>query len=112
MFKELPVEKLRRRCDLQELGCDASQQSSKLDTIIGQERAVQALRYRPLICQRERLYVSLYAAAALFLGRRGPIRIARGRVGLVLAGDPEISGRAGIRGLTRWITRASSFRGR
>jgi Cdc6-like AAA superfamily ATPase len=45
MYMELPIEKLRRMCELDELGCDTSQHPQRLDTIIGQERAVRALRF-------------------------------------------------------------------
>ncbi len=45
MPSELPVEKLRRTCDPQMLGCDTSEEMRPLETIIGQERAVKALRF-------------------------------------------------------------------
>jgi len=45
MAEELPVEKLRRICDPQELGCETSEEVKPLETIIGQERAVRALEF-------------------------------------------------------------------
>ncbi len=45
MVSELPIEKLRRMCEIEELGYDTSQHSQRFDTIIGQERAVRALRF-------------------------------------------------------------------
>ena len=45
MIPELPVEKLRRACDPDMMGCSDSSQISSLKTIIGQERAVRALQF-------------------------------------------------------------------
>lgn len=45
MIEELPVDKLRRVCDPELMGCSDSSQISSLKTIIGQERAVRALQF-------------------------------------------------------------------
>ena len=43
--KALSVEKLSKLCDPKEIGCESSEQIEALQTIIGQERAVRALRF-------------------------------------------------------------------
>jgi len=45
MAQELPVEKLRKMCDPQELSCETSEEVEPLETIIGQERAVRSLEF-------------------------------------------------------------------
>jgi predicted ATP-dependent protease len=45
MVTELPVDKLRRICDPQMLGCESTEEMEPLETIIGQERAVRALEF-------------------------------------------------------------------
>jgi hypothetical protein len=45
MIAELSVEKLRKRCNPQGLGCASSAEVGALQAIIGQERAVRALRF-------------------------------------------------------------------
>jgi lon-related putative ATP-dependent protease len=45
MISELSVEKLRRGCNPQTLGCKSSAEISPLGNIIGQERAVRALKF-------------------------------------------------------------------
>ena len=45
MAQELSVEKLRRVCDPQKLGCETSEEVEPLETIIGQQRAVRALEF-------------------------------------------------------------------
>jgi len=45
MRDELPVERLRSRCDPSALGCTTSQEARGLETIIGQDRAVKSLRF-------------------------------------------------------------------
>jgi lon-related putative ATP-dependent protease len=45
MAQELSVDKLRRTCDPQTLGCETTEQIKPLETIIGQERAVKALEF-------------------------------------------------------------------
>ncbi len=45
MTEELSVDKLRRICDPQTLGCDTTEEMEPLETIIGQERAVRALEF-------------------------------------------------------------------
>src|SRR5574341_1050715 len=45
MIPELTVEKLRKKCDTQSLGCVSSAEVGPLQAIIGQERAVRALRF-------------------------------------------------------------------
>jgi lon-related putative ATP-dependent protease len=45
MISELPVEKYRKYCDPTSLGCDSSADLENSHAIIGQERAVRALRF-------------------------------------------------------------------
>jgi lon-related putative ATP-dependent protease len=45
MIEELTTEKLRRVCDPQSIGCGSSEEISTLGNIIGQERAVRALKF-------------------------------------------------------------------
>lgn len=45
MISELSTEKLRRVCDPQALGCESSAEVSSSGNIIGQERAVRALKF-------------------------------------------------------------------
>jgi len=45
MIPELGVEKLRRACEPEVLGCQTSEEMPGLETMIGQERAVRALRF-------------------------------------------------------------------
>lgn len=45
MAKELTVDKLRRVCDPEVLGCESTEEMEPLETIIGQERAVKALEF-------------------------------------------------------------------
>jgi Cdc6-like AAA superfamily ATPase len=45
MVNELPAEKLRRECDTSFMRCDTTQQLVPLQGIIGQERAVRALKF-------------------------------------------------------------------
>ena len=45
MAQELPIDKLRRICDPQVLGCETTEEMKPLETIIGQERAVRALEF-------------------------------------------------------------------
>ena len=45
MIDELSVTHLRKICDPQTLECSTSDEMQALDTIIGQERAVKALRF-------------------------------------------------------------------
>lgn len=45
MVTELSLDKLRRICDPAEVGCNTSAEVTQLDTIIGQERAVRAMRF-------------------------------------------------------------------
>jgi lon-related putative ATP-dependent protease len=45
MIKELPIEKLKKTCDPQVLGCNTSEEVNALEAIIGQDRAVRALRF-------------------------------------------------------------------
>ncbi len=45
MARELPVDKLRRICDPQTLGCETTEEMESLEAIIGQERAVRALEF-------------------------------------------------------------------
>lgn len=45
MFKELSFKKLRKECDPKLLGCDTTKELEPLEGILGQERAVRALRF-------------------------------------------------------------------
>jgi len=45
MIKPLPVDMLYRQCDPSALVCQTSDNAIQLDTIIGQVRAVKALRF-------------------------------------------------------------------
>jgi lon-related putative ATP-dependent protease len=45
MIKELPVENYRKYCDPQSMGCESSAEIGNTQAIIGQERAVRALRF-------------------------------------------------------------------
>jgi lon-related putative ATP-dependent protease len=45
MVNELPAEKLRRECDASFMRCETTQQLAPLQGIIGQERAVRALKF-------------------------------------------------------------------
>ena len=45
MAQELPIDKLRRICDPQTLGCETTEDIEPLETIIGQQRAVRALEF-------------------------------------------------------------------
>lgn len=45
MVNELTVEKLRRECDTSFMRCDTTHQLVPLQGIIGQERAVRALKF-------------------------------------------------------------------
>ena len=45
MIEELSIQNLRRVCDPKAMGCDSSAEISTLGNIIGQERAVRALRF-------------------------------------------------------------------
>jgi lon-related putative ATP-dependent protease len=45
MITELPVEKYRKYCDPQSMGCESSAEIGNTQAIIGQERAVRALRF-------------------------------------------------------------------
>jgi lon-related putative ATP-dependent protease len=45
MLNDLSVDKLRRICDPETVGCTTSEEVPVLETIIGQERAVKALRF-------------------------------------------------------------------
>ena len=59
MTTEVPVEKLRRVCEPGVLECTSSQKMQRLDTIIGQARAVKALRFGLGIKERGfNIYVS------------------------------------------------------
>ena len=45
MYIELSFEKLRRICNTQLLGCKTTEELSPLEEIIGQERAVKAIKF-------------------------------------------------------------------
>ena len=45
MINEIPVEKYRKYCDPQSMGCESSSEIGDTQAIIGQERAVRALRF-------------------------------------------------------------------
>lgn len=59
MVNELPVERLRRKCDPDLMRCESTQGLAPLQEIIGQERAVRALRFGLGIRERGfNIYVS------------------------------------------------------
>ncbi len=61
MLKELPPEKLRRECNSRRMICKTSEELSPLDGIIGQERAVRALKFGLDIGERGfNIYVAGY----------------------------------------------------
>lgn len=45
MYQELTLSQIYRACDPTELGCESSEEIQPIDTIIGQARAVRALRF-------------------------------------------------------------------
>ena len=45
MRNEISLERLRKICDPQLLGCQTSEEVKPLETIVGQERAVKALQF-------------------------------------------------------------------
>ena len=45
MIAELDVQKLRRTCDPRVLGCQTSEEMTGPEAMIGQEKAVRALRF-------------------------------------------------------------------
>lgn len=45
MLNELPPEKLRRECDPELMRCETTEEISPLEGIIGQERAIRALKF-------------------------------------------------------------------
>lgn len=45
MVNELPAEKLRLQCDTNLMGCETTRELTPLQEIIGQERAVKALKF-------------------------------------------------------------------
>jgi lon-related putative ATP-dependent protease len=61
MAKELPVEKLRRECDPNLMQCETTRGLTPLEQIIGQERAVRALKFGLGIKERGfNIYVAGY----------------------------------------------------
>jgi len=61
MLNELPVEKLRKECDPKVLRCETTEDISPLEEIIGQSRAVRALRFGLDIKERGfNIYVAGY----------------------------------------------------
>lgn len=61
MLKELSFDKLRRECDPKIMSCETTQQLEPLEGIIGQERAVRALRFGLDIRERGfNIYVAGY----------------------------------------------------
>ncbi|NWG11360.1 AAA family ATPase [Candidatus Bathyarchaeota archaeon] len=61
MLKELPFDKLRRECDPKMMRCETTQQLEPLEGIIGQERAVRALKFGLDIKERGfNIYVAGY----------------------------------------------------
>ena len=71
MVNELTVEKLRRECDASFMRCDTTQQLVPLQGIIGQERAVRALKFGLGI--RERGF-NIYVAGFPGTGRRTAVK--------------------------------------
>ncbi len=71
MFKEVPVEELRRICDPRVLGCETTEEMMPLETIIGQERAVRALQFGLGIRQ---LGFNIYVAGLPGTGRTTAVK--------------------------------------
>jgi hypothetical protein len=59
MISELPIEKLSRRCDPQEVGCDTSAELVTRGNIIGQERALSALKFGLGIQEKALIFLCL-----------------------------------------------------
>ena len=76
MIRELPFEKLCRTCDPGSMGSSDSSQISTLKTIIGQERAVKALRFGLGIKEKG---FNIYASGRPGTGRRPKLVSALGR---------------------------------
>jgi lon-related putative ATP-dependent protease len=71
MVNELSAEKLRRECDSKLVGCETTQQLAPIQEIIGQERAVKALRFGLEI--RERGF-NIYVAGFPGTGRTTAVK--------------------------------------
>lgn len=71
MLSELPVEKLRRECDISVLRCETTKTLAPLTSIIGQERAVRALKFGLGI--RERGF-NIYVAGRPGTGRTTAVK--------------------------------------
>ncbi len=71
MLNELPAEKLRRECDANFMRCETTQQLAPLQGIIGQERAVRALKFG--IGIRERGF-NIYVAGFPGTGRTTAVK--------------------------------------
>jgi hypothetical protein len=52
LVRELASEELRKECDPRLMKCDTTEELSPLDEIIGQERAIRALRFGMNIKER------------------------------------------------------------
>ncbi len=71
MFNELPVEKLRVECDPRLVRCKTTKEITPLEGIIGQERAVKALRFGLDIKERG---FNIYVAGLPGSGRKTAVR--------------------------------------
>ena len=71
MVAELDAEKLRRICDPQALGFQASDEMAGLEALIGQERALRALRFGPGI---QELGFNIYVSGLPGTGRTTAVR--------------------------------------
>jgi lon-related putative ATP-dependent protease len=71
MSNELSFEKLRKNCDPKLMGCETTEELSPLEAIIGQERALKALRFGLEIQQRG---FNIYAAGESGTGKTTAVK--------------------------------------
>jgi len=71
MVNELPIEKLRRECDPMLLHCETTEEITPLEGIIGQKRAVRALRFGLDIKERG---FNIYVAGVPGTGRTTAVK--------------------------------------
>ncbi|MDH5713757.1 MAG: AAA family ATPase, partial [Candidatus Bathyarchaeota archaeon] len=71
MLNELPVEKLRLECDPKLIRCETTEEMTILEEIVGQERAVRALKFGLDIKERG---FNIYVAGLPGSGRTTAVR--------------------------------------
>ena len=71
MVSELPVEKMRRECDPKLMHCETTAELLPLEEIIGQERAVRALKFGLEIKERG---FNIYTAGTPGTGRTTAVK--------------------------------------